>query len=273
MPEITGIESELREALTNLVFNAVDACPEGGTITLHARSESWLPESLGATAPSRVIIEVIDTGSGMDAQTRKRCLEPFFSTKGTRGTGLGLAMVYGIVERHDGRIEIDSRPGRGTTVRLVFPVRELDRLKAPKSKSEESPGPPLRILFVDDEPLLRELVKEILESVGHSVSVADGGYSGLELFQKNASQGHPFEVVISDLGMPFMDGRQLSRSIRKCSPETPIIMLTGWGTLMKSDTDLPALVDLVLSKPPKLVDLQNALRSVTKRCKEPVPEV
>jgi signal transduction histidine kinase/ActR/RegA family two-component response regulator/HAMP domain-containing protein len=260
LPPTRGIESEVREALINLILNAVDASPQGGIITLHTRSESWLPDTLGSPAPSRVIIEVIDTGHGMDEETRRRCLEPFFSTKGTRGTGLGLAMVYGIMERHDGSIEIDSRPGKGTRMRLVFPVRQPSLDVAPARMEPEIPLPPLHILFVDDEPLLRELVKETLETVGHHVDVADCGQRGLEAFLLKFEGDAPYDVVITDLGMPHMDGRELSRAIRAASPDTPIIMLTGWGTMMKTDSDLPALVDAVLSKPPKLADLLGALR-------------
>lgn len=265
LPEIAGIESELREALTNLVLNAVDASPKGGTIALRTRSEEWLPSGMGGTTGSQVILEVRDTGTGMDGESRRRCLEPFFSTKGARGTGLGLAMVYGVMERHEGRIEIDSEPGRGTVMRLVFPVREGRSEKPGSAVADEPDLPPLRVLFVDDEPLLRELVKELLESFGHDVTPADGGLAGLDAFRSALEEREPFDVVVTDLGMPHLDGRQLARAIRDLSPATPIIMLTGWGTFMKSDKDLPALVDIVLSKPPKMADLQAALRRVMSR--------
>src|SRR5438477_1829852 len=194
LPPIVGNDSELREALTNLVLNSVDAMPEGGKLLVRTRSGRNNAEAGGA---SHAILEITDTGIGMDEETRRRCLEPFFSTKGKRGTGSGLAMVYGVVERQDGRIEIESEVGRGTTMRLVFPVRETRNLAAEEGPAKPAaPLPAMRILCIDDEPLLREMMKQILESGGHSVEVADGGQSGLELFRSAAARGEPFRVVI-----------------------------------------------------------------------------
>jgi signal transduction histidine kinase len=119
LPPIMGLESELREALINLVFNAVDAMPDGGTLTLRTRSSSSTSAEERLTL-RHVYLEVCDTGVGMDEETQRRCLEPFFTTKGERGSGLGLAMVYGIVQRHNAELEIDSTVGKGTTIRLIF---------------------------------------------------------------------------------------------------------------------------------------------------------
>jgi signal transduction histidine kinase/DNA-binding response OmpR family regulator len=264
LPEVIGTESELREALTNLIFNAVDAMPEGGVITVRTRVCAWAPGRGRVKAPTHVGLEVSDTGTGMDEEIRKRCLEPFYSTKGHRGTGLGLAMVYGVVQRHDGTIEIESAPGRGSTFRLVFPVREVPRTEAGDDAAACAASPPLRILFVDDEPLLRELVKEILEYDGHEVEVADGGQAGVDAFRAARQRGQAFDVVVTDLGMPHLDGRQLAQILKSESPSTPIIMMTGWGTLIKGE-DLPAQVDGMLNKPPNISELQQALRRVTSR--------
>src|SRR5262249_15594642 len=146
LPEIIGTESELREALTNLVFNAVDAMPNGGIVTIRSRVCSWTPGRGPLRTPTRIALEVSDTGTGMDEETRKRCFEPFFSTKGQRGTGLGLAMVYGVMQRHDGAIEIESELGKGATFRLVFPVREASRTGTLDSPAMAEPLPQLRIL-------------------------------------------------------------------------------------------------------------------------------
>ncbi len=255
LPKLAGIESEIREALTNLVLNAVDAMPDGGKITLRTRV---LGNENEDEYPTQAVVEVSDTGIGMNEETRKRCLEPFFSTKGKRGTGLGLAMVYGVIERHQGNIEIQSEPGQGTTFRLFFPVRtkpDQDREAEEKNVAIE----PLQILCIDDEPLLRELIKQILERDGHEVEVSDNGQSGLDDFRIARERGRPFDVVITDLGMPYLDGRQVARALKQESPTTPVIMLTGWGAFMKEDGDLPAQVDGIISKPPRVRELREAL--------------
>jgi signal transduction histidine kinase/DNA-binding response OmpR family regulator len=264
LPEVIGTESELREALTNLVFNAVDAMPEGGVITVRSRVCSWAPGRGPLKTPTHVALEISDSGTGMDEDTRKRCFEPFFSTKGQRGTGLGLAMVYGVMQRHDGAIEVESEPGKGATFRLVFPVRQAPRTESVVPPAAAEPLPPLRILFVDDEPLLRELVKEILEQDGHLVEVADGGQSGLDAFRAANLRAEAFDVVVTDLGMPRLDGRQLAQILKSESPATPIILMTGWGTLIKGE-DLPAQIDGMLNKPPRIGELQEVLRRVTQR--------
>ena len=254
---LVGIESEVREALTNLIMNAVDAIPNGGIITVRTRVGVQ-----GSTdTPTHVLLEVGDTGVGMDEETRKRCMEPFFSTKGKRGTGLGLAMVFGVMERHGGQIDIDSQVGTGTVVKLIFPIRRLPGAEPmPDGKPREAV--PLNILCIDDEPLLRELLREMLEREGHSVSVADGGQSGVEEFRAAANRSQPFDVVVTDLGMPYFDGRQVVKTIKQESPATPIIMLTGWGSFMKEDGDTPSQVSGILTKPPRSNELKEMLRRV-----------
>jgi signal transduction histidine kinase/ActR/RegA family two-component response regulator/uncharacterized membrane protein affecting hemolysin expression len=261
VPELVGIESEVREAFTNLVLNAVDALPNGGRITFRTRVTRCVA-SHGGTDPTHVVVEVSDTGIGMNEQTCKRCLEPFFSTKGKRGTGLGLAMVYGVMERHEGKIEIDSELGKGSTFRLIFPVRKA----ANQGVSAEVDTPttePLRVLYIDDEPLLRDLLKEMLERDGHEVEVSDGGQSGLDAFRSACQRGDPFDVVITDLGMPYVDGRQVAKTLKHEAPGTPVVMLTGWGAFMKEDGSPPTHVDGVLSKPPRSRELRETLRRLT----------
>lgn len=265
LPEIVGNDSELREAITNLLLNAVDALPNGGKLMLRTTVRAWDKKEGGANNSSRVVLEVSDSGMGMNEETRKRCLEPFFSTKGKRGTGLGLAMVYGVVERHEGDIEIESELGRGTTMRLIFAVREASLTPAAVSPKAAIPLPVLRVLCIDDEPLLRDMLRQILENGGHNVEVADGGQAGLDLFRSSKQRGEPFDVVITDLGMPYLDGRQLSKTLKNESAATPIILLTGWGTIMKEDGDLPAQVDGMLSKPPKIAELYEMLGKVTRK--------
>jgi signal transduction histidine kinase/ActR/RegA family two-component response regulator/HAMP domain-containing protein len=253
VPQLVGIESEIREAFTNLVLNAVDAMPEGGKITI----QTTVCEGQNGYA-QQVAVDVIDTGTGMSEETRKRCLEPFYSTKGKRGTGLGLAMVYGVLQRHEGNVEIQSEPGKGTTFRLTFPVR--DRFQIEKEEEEESATvEPLRVLCIDDEPLVRELVKEMLERDGHQVEVSDNGQTGLDQFRLARERGRSYDVIITDLGMPYIDGRQVAKTIKQESPDTPVVMLTGWGALLREDEGKPDHVDIVLTKPPRSRDLRSAL--------------
>ena len=148
-------------------------------------------------------------------------------------------------------------------MRLVFPVREEPKLAACETFNDSSAISALRVLFVDDEPLLRQLVRSMLENDGHQVTVADGGKSALAEFRQ-ALQRNPFDVVITDLGMPDVDGRKLAQLLKDESPATPVIMLTGWGTLMRADGDLPARVDYVLGKPPRIREMRNALRTVSR---------
>jgi len=258
LPPVLGIESELREALTNLILNAVDAVQRTGTITIHTS----VNRLTGGALPGEVVLEVEDDGMGMDPETRRRCLEPFFSTKGARGTGLGLAMVYGIMERHDGRIDIVSARGEGTRMRLIFPASTAPSAATDAPVLGDEPLPELKILFVDDEPLLRQLVRDLLEHDGHAVTTADGGQAALDSFRQARADSNPFDVIITDLGMPHLDGRRLAEMLKKESPRMPIIMLTGWGTLMRGENEQPLAVDCILSKPPKLQEIRTALRQV-----------
>ena len=247
---ILGHESEIRDALTNLIFNAVDAMPEGGTLTVRTRSST-----------ETVQLEVVDSGVGMDEETRRRCLEPFFTTKGERGTGLGLAMVYGTVQRHSAELEVDSALHQGTTFRITFPAAQAAAASA-QEIARDVVLRPLSILIVDDDPLVLESLRATLESDGHKVTAADGGQAGLDSFAETQQRGERFDVVITDLGMPHIDGRRVASAVKAASPSTPVVLLTGWGQRLVDEGDIPAHVDHVLNKPPKLRDLRAALSNV-----------
>jgi signal transduction histidine kinase len=253
LPEIMGAEHEIRDALTNLVFNAVDAMPAGGTITVRTR------ELKSAEGDSRSLIEVRDTGVGMDEDTRRRCLEPFYTTKGERGTGLGLAMVYGMVQRHSAELEIDSAPGQGTTVRLSFPSHTSSIVAQTQAARPASIDRQLRILLVDDDPVLIKSLQDTLQEDGHLVSTAHGGQAGIDAFSAAHRAERGFDVVITDLGMPHVDGRKVAAAVKEISGTTPIILLTGWGQRMIDEKETPDHVDRVLSKPPRLAPLRAAL--------------
>ncbi len=250
LPPISAVESQVRDALVNLVFNAVDAMPAGGPLTLRS---GIAPGSGGLI----VQLEVIDVGVGMDEDTRRRCLEPFFTTKGTRGTGLGLPMVYGVAQRHSANLEIESEPGRGTLVRLSFAAASEPLVTV--AGSQPPPVRPMRILIVDDDPLLLKSLRDTLESEGHEVTVAGGGQSGINAFVESHAAGTPFPLVITDLGMPHVDGRKVAATIKASVPKTVVIMLTGWGRRLVAEGDVPPGVDQVLSKPPKLLEIRAAL--------------
>ena len=260
-PEFAGIESEIREALTNLLLNAIDALPKGGTITVRSRRVE-IPAKVSKVS-TFAALEVSDTGVGMEEHIQKRCLEPFFSTKGKRGTGLGLAMVYGVIERHDGKIEIESQPGKGTTMRLLFAARPMAVSPNTEPPESDDPPAPLHILCIDDEPALRTLVHEILENDGHKIEMADGGQAGINAFQAAKKRKDPFDVVITDLGMPMVDGHAVARAVKGQSSKTPVIMLTGWGAFFNGEGDVPTEVDGILSKPPRLREIRSMLRRVT----------
>jgi signal transduction histidine kinase/CheY-like chemotaxis protein len=255
LPKVMGVGSEIREALTNLVFNAVDAMPEGGSIVLRTR----VVDASGRLGREAVAIEVIDSGIGMDEDTRKRCLEPFFTTKGERGTGLGLAMVFGAVQRHGAEIEIDSAVGKGTCVRLLFPIPD-EEVAANAATTGIHPVPSsLRLLLVDDDPVLLGSLRATLEGDGHAIIAASGGEEGIATFRSAVRGGTVLSAVITDLGMPHVDGRKVAAAVKEISPTTPVIMLTGWGQRLIADGEIPLCVDRVLAKPPKLRELREAL--------------
>ncbi|MBS0421548.1 MAG: response regulator [Proteobacteria bacterium] len=251
LPMILGVESEIRHALVNLILNAVDAMPEGGALSLE----------VGSTERA-VIVEVRDTGTGMTEEVRGKCLEPFFTTKGQRGTGLGLAMVYGMVQRHEADIEIDSSPGRGTTMRLTFPACAADRLTDLRA-AIPSRANSARILVVDDDRRVSKSLRRVLEADGHRVTVADGGQAGIDTFLAATGRGESFSIVICDLGMPHIDGRRVAAAVKAASPKTPIVLLTGWGYSMRENGDLPSHVDHLLSKPPDVNELRLAISKLT----------
>jgi signal transduction histidine kinase/ActR/RegA family two-component response regulator len=251
LPAILGVESEIRHALMNLILNAVDAMPAGGELLLRVSS-----------AAKSVIVEVRDTGTGMTEAVRGKCLEPFFTTKGQRGTGLGLAMVYGMIQRHEAEIEIVSSPEKGTTMRLTFPACAGEGLTG-RRVAVPSPANSASILVVDDDKRVSKSLRRVLEADGHRVTVADGGQAGIDTFLAATGRGESFSVVISDLGMPHIDGRRVAAAVKAASPKTPIVLLTGWGYGMRENGDLPSHVDHLLSKPPDVNELRLAISKLT----------
>ncbi|HEV3468379.1 MAG TPA: ATP-binding protein [Pyrinomonadaceae bacterium] len=234
---VLGDGSELREVLVNMVFNAVDAMPEGGTLTLTADESDGFIE-----------LSVRDTGMGMTPEVRSRIFDPFFTTKGKAGMGLGLAVSYGIISRHEGSIEVESEVGAGSAFRIRLPAAK-SRLR-PRAREEAAEAAPpsrpdrLRLLVVDDEQAVRELLCEILESEGHGVRAASSGPEALRLFREGS-----FDAVFTDIGMPGMSGWELAHAVREIDSRVPLAVITGWGEAVGSAEQQAAQVDWVVTKP------------------------
>ncbi len=245
VPTIAGNESELREAVVNLIFNAADAIEKRGRITVRTEVQGrW------------AVITVSDDGAGMTDDVRARCLEPFYTTKGEHGSGLGLGSVYGIVQRHEGELDIKTEAGRGTSVSLSIPIeRGMHTPSAPKAPAQ--PPKPLRLLVVEDEPLVREVLTIYLAEDEHQVTLANNGREALEIYRPDA-----FDLVLTDRAMPELNGDQLAVELRKINPQQRVVLLTGYGDLMNDAGELPAGVDLIVGKPFTLNSLREAIAQV-----------
>ena len=240
---VMGDDSELREVLVNMVFNAIDAMPEGGTLSLSSR-----------VVGEAVVITVADTGIGMSPEVRSRVFDPFFTTKGKAGLGLGLAVSFGIIRRHRGNVEVESQHGRGTKFIITLPVASMSSgvdIVVDEGQFIQSGSIallpeqiPLKVLVVDDEDFVRELLKEILEFEGCAVTIAQNGDEALQMFQEGS-----FDGVFTDVGMPGMSGWELAQAIREQSEMIPIAVITGWGEAVGSDEQKEAGVDWVIAKP------------------------
>jgi signal transduction histidine kinase/ActR/RegA family two-component response regulator len=244
--KVMGDEAELREVLTNMVLNAVDAMPMGGRLTLSVED-----------IDNSVIISVADTGCGMAPEIRSRIFDPFFTTKGKAGMGLGLAVGFGIIRRHEGTITINSEVSKGTTFRISLPVVEAKEVSIVTTAASDLTnlnahlGSPfeaqtrnqLRILVVDDEECVRDLLRELLESEHCAVTTAAGGREALKLYKSRE-----YDAVFTDVGMPDMSGWDLARTIRSQS-QIPIAVITGWGEVVGSDEQKEAGINWVVAKP------------------------
>lgn len=254
LPTLSGNPSELREAATNLIFNAVDAMPEGGIITLRSRREG----------DDGILFEISDTGTGMSDEVRQRCLEPFFSTKGDKGTGLGLSMVFGIIQRHNGQVEIESAPGSGTTFRLRLPG-EVNAFSDPEEGAEKLDRR-LRILVADDEAVPRDVVEKFLLADGHDVTTAASGAEALGFFTEQE-----FDLLITDYAMAGMNGLQLASTLKENGARQPIILMTASEeTAVAVETNRD--IDHVLRKPIPQARLREAIRRIFQVLPEAAPQ-
>ncbi len=246
---VAGRSAELREMLVNFIFNAIDAMPDGGDLTVSIDCDS---------RPGVVTLEVKDTGVGMTADVRKRCLEPFFTTKGSAGTGLGLATSSGIVKRHHGELQIESEPGRGTRVIVALPT--VSPSQFPEVLKAAPAMPVMRVLVIDDEENVRNVIAEYLLADGHKVDLAGSPGAGLRKIHHNR-----YDLIITDRAMPEMSGDQLALQAKRIAPSVPILMLTGFGDFMNVADERPVGVDVVVSKPITMGALRDAIAAATGR--------
>jgi PAS domain S-box-containing protein len=226
----SGDAAELREALVNILFNAMDAMPEGGTITMESRQED-----------SSVVLSVSDTGTGIPEEIRGKLFDPFFSTKASKGSGLGLSVTMGIITKHGGSIDVESTQGEGTTFHIRLPMANCVA-NGSYAKSKPPVIKRSRILLVDDDPEVSDIIGLTLEHLGHRVTVVTSGGEALNAFKKNN-----YGLVITDLGMPDISGLDVARTVKATKPTTPVLLITGWGVHL--DPEQMKEIDSVIEKP------------------------
>ena len=243
IPIVEGNASELREVFIDILFNAVDAMPKGGELTIQAKSGG-----------KSVFVTFFDTGEGMSEETKKRVFDPFFTTKGSKGTGLGMSVAYGIISRHNGQIIIDSELGVGTAVTVQLPVSEKV-IKEIEGKFNLKQEEKTKILLVEDHKVTLDILAENLINQGHSVHKADNGMAGIKMFK----DGH-YDIVITDVGLSDISGWAVSKKIKDMSPQVPIVFITGWGNQLNSSQLKECGVDYVLAKPFKIEEISSIIK-------------
>ena len=234
-----GDSAELREVVLNLIFNAVDAMPQGGSIEICTRAEG-----------SSARFSVADTGTGMPAEVIARIFEPFYSTKGERGTGLGLSASHGIVENHGGEILVSSEPGKGTRFEIALPRHEPATRAASVALTPRTAAEAARVLVVEDEEPVRTLLKDAFSAQGHSVIEAATGAEALKLLDEKK-----FDLLVCDLGLPELSGLHVARWVKEFRPELPVIIATGYSEMIATEDYDKARIDEVIRKPFAVMDV------------------
>lgn len=235
---VMGDAVELREVLVNVIYNAIDAMPGGGEIRMSSQETN-----------GRVVLTIADSGTGMTPEVKSRLFDPFFTTKGKGGTGMGMAVSFGIIRRHNGSIDVESEPGRGTSFRISLPLAEADGSNAQTglSKAQASTaGDRICALVVDDESAVREVLREALEAEGCEVVVAESGEIALKLYDQREGR---LDIVFTDIGMPEMSGWELASEIRKRSGTIPLAIVSGWADAISCDARQAIKADWVVAKP------------------------
>jgi CheY-like chemotaxis protein len=232
LPTTSGSAAELREVLTNLINNAVDAMPRGGNIKIKTYKEH-----------SHIVVTVEDTGVGIADDTKGQIFDPFFTTKGVQSTGLGMSVSYGIINRHRGTISVDSVKGEGTTFIIKLPITERP-VEEKKVKPLAGKIKKARILVVEDEEDVRDILSHILIEGGHEVETANDGIRGIEMFEKKE-----FDLVFTDLGMPGMSGWQVAEKVKSINKNTSVVLITGWSLELNESETEKSKVDFIVNKP------------------------
>ena len=245
---VRGDMAELREALLNIIFNAVDSMPQGGKISIKAWQED-----------NQVVLSIADTGAGIPGDMKSKIFDPFFTTKGPDGMGLGLSITYGIITRHGGNIEVDSTLGKGSTFYVTLPAEGGDMEQKFSPDLPASSGE-ANILLVDDDPEVSEVLELMLAQMGHRVTVVAQGAVAVAIFE----QGN-YDLVITDLGMPDVSGWEVAKAVKQKSPRTPVILITGWGVQLDSEEMSSGGVDGVIAKPFSKQALMEQLARLLKR--------
>jgi PAS domain S-box-containing protein len=247
---VAGNGSELREVITNILNNAFDAMPDGGDILVRAARED-----------DSVVIELSDTGKGIDKEEIDKIFDPFFTTKGPKATGLGMSVSYGIIKQHGGTISVNSVKGEKTTFTISFPLYEDTVLKKEIFEAVTAQGK-INVLVIEDEKPVCEVLEEILISEGHNIYTVCDGEQGIDVFRKKK-----FDLVITDLAMPGMTGWQVAKEIKKIDKNMPVILTTGWELMSSEEESDKKNVDIIVKKPFTVNSLTKAIREVLKENK------
>jgi len=256
-------QGQIEQVLWNLYVNAAEAMPTGGGLFLGTKNvtdEEMTGRPYDVKPGNYVLVTVRDTGVGMDEKTMDRIFEPFFTTKGlSKGTGLGLSSVYGMVKAHGGYIEVESKRGEGTTFSIYLPASEMEMIEE-KPRSEKIEKGKETLLLVDDEPLILEVSKEILESLGYTVLIAKGGKEAIETFKAHKER---IDIVILDMIMPDMNGSEVYNQLKKINPHVKVMLSSGYGIDdNKTSEILNRGCDGFIQKPFDIKDLSQQLRKI-----------
>ncbi len=272
--EVIGVnadEGQIQQALLNILLNARDAMPNGGRVTITTTTtmvDAHTIAHLSSVRPGRfAAITITDTGIGMDEKMRSRVFEPWFTTKES-GTGLGLSVVYGVVQSHGGFINLESDVGRGTSFTIYLPVSDQPVRMVEQKRRARLPRGSEHILLIDDEVSVCEIAKDMLSGLGYTVMYVHDGKAGVEFYRTRRAS---IDLVLMNMNMPLMGGRETFRQLRSINPEVPILIVTGHGKAVVDEVSWASEISGYLQKPFQLEDLATKVRAVLDGKRHPAP--